>query len=355
MKERNLLLAVAALVIVIAAAFAFSSPRQTPLTRDGAATNTQVAERDSEPARPRRSGSQLCASSAGFQQLKTAAFEQAIQVRGDPASLQRLAATSVVRMENPVATSEEGSDFAACSGRLVIELPPGAERGAGGQRRLAADVEYTAQADGRGGIAYQLTGGDAIVSSLAAFDIERSLQAPDAAESAPVEVAQAPAPEDELPVIIRPDPADRPAPRPAPPAREKADEPAPRPAPARREPPVREPPIERRENRAPAPRAERPAPIPERVVRPSFSCSSARTRSERAICSSERLAAKDRAMSRLFFAAMEDADSRTRAELQRTRNRFLAYRERCGSEECIAGAYDGRMREIRDIMEGAAE
>ena len=69
------------------------------------------------------------------------------------------------------------------------------------------------------------------------------------------------------------------------------------------------------------------------------------------ICSSDRLASKDRAMSSLFFSALNDANPRTRRELQRTRNRFLSYRERCSSEACIAEAYDGRMQEIRDIVE----
>ncbi|HEX8401157.1 MAG TPA: hypothetical protein VF628_05580 [Allosphingosinicella sp.] len=353
MKERNLLLAVAALVIVIAAAFALASPRENRL-KTGEEPRVETAARETGADRPRRLPSQLCASSAGYQQLKSAAFEQAIRVRGEPASLTRLAATSVIRMENPVATSEDGDDFATCSGRLVIELPPGAERGAGGQRRLAADVGYTAQRDAAGGIAYRLTGGDAIVSSLAAFDIETSLQPAPAAPPA-VEVAQAPDPAQDLPVIIRADPADRPAPRPAParpapPPKAERDEPAPRPAPARPAPAARaerDEPVRREPPLRPSPaRAERSA-------RPSFNCASAGSRSERAICGSERLAAKDRQMSRLFFSALNDADPRTRAELQRTRNRFLSYRERCRSDECIAEAYDGRMGEIRDIMEGA--
>ncbi len=86
------------------------------------------------------------------------------------------------------------------------------------------------------------------------------------------------------------------------------------------------------------------------TVRPSFNCRYARSRSERAVCSNERLAAKDRAMSSLFYSALADADPRTRAVLRRTRDRFLAYREGCNSDTCIAQAYDGRMDEIRDIM-----
>jgi hypothetical protein len=81
----------------------------------------------------------LCASNAGFQQLKAAAFREAIEVRGDAGSLDRLAATSVVRMDQPEVTSEDAeTGLVTCTGRFVIELPPGAERGFGGQRRLAA-------------------------------------------------------------------------------------------------------------------------------------------------------------------------------------------------------------------------
>lgn len=56
-------------------------------------------------------------------------------------------------------------------------------------------------------------------------------------------------------------------------------------------------------------------------------------------------------MSSQFFSALNSASPRTRRELERTRNRFLSYRERCQSEACIAEAYDGRMQEIRDIVE----
>jgi uncharacterized protein len=38
--------------------------------------------------------------------------------------------------------------------------------------------------------------------------------------------------------------------------------------------------------------------------------------------------------------------------LQQTRDRFLAYRDGCPSRQCMVQAYFGRMREIRDIMEG---
>ena len=68
------------------------------------------------------------------------------------------------------------------------------------------------------------------------------------------------------------------------------------------------------------------------------------------VCSSARLAALDRNMSSRFFSAMADGSDRTRAALRRSRVRFLAFRERCRSEACIAAAYQDRIREIRDIV-----
>jgi uncharacterized protein len=70
------------------------------------------------------------------------------------------------------------------------------------------------------------------------------------------------------------------------------------------------------------------------------------------VCGSASLAARDRAMSSQYYAALANADSSQRRALRKTRDRFLAYRERCGSEACVADAYNGRMMEIRDIMAG---
>ena len=68
------------------------------------------------------------------------------------------------------------------------------------------------------------------------------------------------------------------------------------------------------------------------------------------VCSNGRLAALDRNMSSQFYSAMAEGNGRTRAELRRSRDRFLAFRERCRSEACVAGAYRDRMREIDDIV-----
>ena len=49
---------------------------------------------------------------------------------------------------------------------------------------------------------------------------------------------------------------------------------------------------------------------------------------------------------------MAAASPDQQALLRRTRDRFLGYRDRCPNRSCIGDAYVGRMREIRDIMEG---
>jgi uncharacterized protein len=87
-----------------------------------------------------------------------------------------------------------------------------------------------------------------------------------------------------------------------------------------------------------------------RSSNPSFNCRSARTAGEKRVCASQSLAARDRAMSSMFYSALSAASPSARRELRRTRDRFLAYRDRCGSDACVAEAYEGRMREIRDIM-----
>ena len=70
------------------------------------------------------------------------------------------------------------------------------------------------------------------------------------------------------------------------------------------------------------------------------------------ICGSERLASLDRAMSSQFYSALSRGDEGVRRELRRSRDRFLAYRERCGDAGCVEQAYRDRMDEIRDIAAG---
>ena len=330
MDKKKMALALAALVIVFAAAFGFVLSRD--IKKQDKIDSKELAEKQEDRLR------EACASNATYARLKEVVFEEAVRIRNsDPANLDKLATHSVVRMEKPVVkTRDENLNVTVCTGRFVLELPPGAEAGFGGQRRLMADIEYAAQsaADGSG-LVYQLNGAEPIIYRLAAFDLQRQRNAlpgsPAGTQLADAQAAQT------LPLPSTA-PAEAPSPPPPQVRRDAAEPPAPRPAP---------PPEPR-----PEPRAEpRRDPVSTRTsARPSFNCGSARTRSERMVCSSEGLAARDRAMSSLFYSALADADPRTRAQLRRTRDRFLAYRERCGNEACVAEAYEGRMQEIRDIM-----
>jgi len=115
-----------------------------------------------------------CASRIAYVRLTKYAFDEAIKIRNaDPVNLATLAAYSVVRMEAPfVKSHDETLDVTVCSGRFILEVPPGAERGFGGERRLIADIEYAAQpaADGSG-LVYHVRGAEPIIYKLAAFDL----------------------------------------------------------------------------------------------------------------------------------------------------------------------------------------
>jgi hypothetical protein len=95
-----------------------------------------------------------------------------------------------------------------------------------------------------------------------------------------------------------------------------------------------------------------PGPPSSNPGRPSFDCANARTKGEIAVCSDSGLSALDVNMSTQYRRALGAANPEQRAILQSTRDRFLAYRDRCPNRQCIGDAYVGRMREIRDIMEG---
>ncbi|MDP9414061.1 MAG: hypothetical protein M3Q08_08200 [Pseudomonadota bacterium] len=333
--KRIIWLGLAGLVILAAIGFALST------TRDVKSRQTAARPQPTEQQQERLE--EACASPSTYARLKEVAFEEALRIRNtDPANLDRLAAHSVVRMENPVVKSrDEDLNVTVCTGRFVLELPPGAEAGFGGRRRLVADIEYAAQAAADGsGLVYQMSGAEPIVYRLASFDLKGQQYRPPAAP-APAELAEAPAaPESpDVPEAAAEPSTAPPSPPPGPPV------PPPEPRPERR--------VDRREvirvSVAPAPAQRAEVTRAGSSVRPSFNCRSARTRGERMVCSSDRLAARDRAMSSLFYSALADGDSRTRAELRRTRDRFLAYRDRCPDEACVAEAYEGRMQEIRDI------
>jgi hypothetical protein len=204
-------------------------------------------------------------------------------------------------MENPVMESEEGSTGAVhCSGSLSLDLPPGVAV-VGGRRTLTADVDYSVRqaADGTGPVVL-LSNADSIITPLAT--LSRAAQ---------------------------------PAPETSPPAEENA--------------------VESGNEAQPAPEPAAPAPQPPvqaNTARPSFSCANVHTKGEAAVCSDAGLAALDRNMATQYGRAAAVASLDQRDLLRETARRFYAYRDRCTDRQCIADAYLGRMREIRDIIEG---
>ncbi len=249
-----------------------------------------------------------CASELTFDRLKEYAFDEAQRIRGrDERLLDDIANGSVVRMEEPLVKSrDEALNVTVCSGRFILELPPGTWNAFDGERRLSAQVEYAAQAavDGSG-LVYHMTGAEPIIYRLATIG---GLQ-----PASPPAIAAAP-----------------------------ASPPAP-PAPAAGPPPV--PPVV---EGPPAEKAGRPADATARA-RPSYNCRHAGTRTEIMVCANPDLAARDRRMASVYYAAMANSDGVTRSRLRRSRDRFLARRESCASEACVAAAYEERVREIRQI------
>ena len=270
--------------------------------KDPPGQKTEAELKAEQTARIRRA----CASEATYDRLKELAFDEAARIRGgDPQALDAVAEAAVVRMEAPVAKSrDEELNVTVCTGTLILELPPGAENAFDGQRRLTAEVEYAAQAAADGsGLVYQMSGAEPIIYRLATVG---GMPRTRTAQIQPVPIPAYP-----------PEAQNR--------------------APAQEAPAT-----------APQPKAD-PAPRPRTAASPSFSCARARSRSERLVCSSGSLAALDRQMSSHFYSALAEGDSGTRRALRRSRDRFLAFRERCADEACIAQAYRDRMDEIRDI------
>ncbi|HEX5259416.1 MAG TPA: hypothetical protein VFW35_11645 [Sphingomicrobium sp.] len=306
------------LILLIAYFVSSRNPDQDKLTGNEVAQGGQQQQQQpTKAAAPEK----LCASPQTYDLIKRELFRRAAQLRGsDQTAFDQLSTYAVVRMENPVMESQNSSTQAVnCSGSLSLDLPPGVAV-VGGRRTLSSDVDYTIQpaADGSGNVVL-LRNADAIIAPLATLAR--------VGQTAPAPAAPAPAPS--------PAPGTQPAPAQTPtviPPQPKAAQPAPSPPVQRRPPPA--------------------TPVVPTGARPSFDCAKARTKGEIAVCSNAGLAALDRNMAAQYGRAVAGATPEQRALLRATRGRFLAYRDRCPNRACIGDAYVGRMREIRDIMEG---
>ncbi|QIL02540.1 hypothetical protein G7078_06885 [Sphingomonas sinipercae] len=259
-----------------------------------------------------------CALQSTYDLIKRELFRRAAATRGsDAAAFAKLSDYALLRVQSPILRGvDEDTQRINCEGTAVLQLPPGVKVSEGGST-LSGDIAYAVQpaADGTGN-AIMLGNTDALTVPLAT--IGRSGAAP----AAPLAVP------DMDPMSVQPQQPDAPA-EPSPP-----------------------------EPSSDSPAVQQPAPVdePARPVvgsaKPSFNCRFARTRGEVAVCSDSGLAALDRQMASQFNNAMGRADAEQRALLTSTRSGFLAFRDRCRSDACVADTYRGRMREISDIMAG---
>lgn len=277
--------------------------------QDKLTSSAVVTGKSTGPAREK-----LCASSATYELIKRELFRRAAQLRGsDQPAFDRLSTVAVIRMENPVMESQDSSTGAVnCSGSVALDLPPGVQV-VGGRHSLSSDIDYTVTmaADGSGPVIL-LKNADAIVTPLATLA---------EVNQAPPEQAQQAVQSNETTLQVDASPSPPPASPPPAPA-----VPSVRPAPA--------------------------APPRPQSARPSFDCSTARTRGEIAVCADAGLAALDRQMAAQYSRAYAAASPAEREILRDTAHRFYGYRDRCASNACIGDAYTGRMHEISDIMEG---
>lgn len=268
-----------------------------PKSDEDAASNSVPVKKAADPQ-------SWCASQATYDAMKRELFRRAAQVRGsDDDSYARLSDFALLRVNGPIVSGvDDRLNSVSCSGTAVLSLPPGVGV-AGGRRSLSGDIDYTIEpaADGTGNVV-RLSAADSIVIPLATLTRTAS-------------AAPAPAP---APVQVENDVAD-----------DQSDT---------------------TKQQQPEPGQDQQPAAP--GANPSFDCGAARTRSEIAICNDPGLADLDRQMASQFNSGLRQADRGQRRLLEQTRDRFLSYRNRCGSNACIAQTYRSRMREIDDIMAG---
>ena len=246
---------------------------------------------------------QQCAAQSVHERIKRELFRRAAQARGsDTDAFASVARHASVRMEAPMPTLDaDTAGTVSCTGLLWLDLPPGVT--ASGRRTLSGDLIYTVRRTSDGDLLLAgLGNAEAIISPLATLARAPTPEEEGLAnEMTPVTdgVAQ---PQDGFEIVV---------------------------------PPGAQPDAG--------------------GSGPSYDCGDASTSSEVAVCNDAGLAALDRQMAALYDRSVASGNAQQRALLVRTRDRFLAYRDGCRTTGCIAGAYQGRMREIRDIMAGQWE
>ena len=284
---------IVALVAAIAAGVLLASSVWTDRwSGKGEVPENAVAEKNAQDPQT------WCAAQSTYDAMKRELFRRAAQVRGsDDQAYARLADFALLRVNGPIVRGvDDRIRSVSCTGTAVLDLPPGVAV-AGGRRSLSGDVDYSIQpaADGTGRVV-RLGNADAIVVPLAT-------------------VSRTGLPQSAVPALPEGGPANATQP----------------------------------ETGVPQPAQQQPVPA---QASPSFDCDHVGNSAEAAICSNPGLAALDRQMAADFQRAMGSADRGQQRLLERTRKRFLTYRNRCATNQCIEETYQSRIREIGDIMTG---
>jgi hypothetical protein len=286
------------LVVLIAYLAIGGNPDEDKLTRN------QLSQNQSEASAP--SPEKLCASHQTYDLIRRELFRRAAELRGrDQAAYDSLSGYALLRMENPVMESEDAQTGAVnCAASMALDLPPGVAA-VGGRKTLRSDIDYTVQqaADGSGTVV-ELRNADSIISQLATLSRIGNYSGVPSTMDVANQVAS------NEPTLTMPATPQEPAKGAAPPQNQAAEQ------------------------------------------GPSFSCARPKSRAEAAICGDEGLSSLDRDVAWQFGRALADATPEQRGQLESSRNRFLAYRDRCPDRRCMAQAYIGRLREIRDIVKG---
>jgi hypothetical protein len=130
----------------------------------------------------------VCSAPETYARLREALFDEAARRRaGEAAALDEAAGAAAVSVLEPVTATGDPRGVVVCSGRLLLELPTEGE-----PRRMAADVEYAAQAASDGsGLVFELEGAGALAAQLAGFNGPASPapSAPPAASDAEIDGA----------------------------------------------------------------------------------------------------------------------------------------------------------------------
>lgn len=109
-------------------------------------------------------------------------------------------------------------------------------------------------------------------------------------------------------------------------------------------------------NPAQAPVAEKVQPSPQASWSPSFDCAKASTFSEKAICTDTLLGKLDGALAENYKHMLaSDIGDGARNDLKATQRRWLAERNKCTDNQCLASAYRKRIDEVCEypVISGA--